>query len=251
MKMKTGLLYGIVACSKTRVRCIFCGVFIPKASRCIEQHTNGIRHKENVELMNENGITFIDDALHCKPCNRSLPHEESVMMHIDCEDHSNWMAAMEDLVDGEFITLDAYLCCEKDDVFCEVCNSNIECSLQSIEEHVNHINHRSNITDRLKPLNGIFPVSNDHEVWCKVCDAYIENTVPSILNHIDDDEQHMEWFTIIEDLIENQEISIESYLSSEHEETAYCKKCHMEVLCTAQNISSHVHSEAHLNQFGL
>ena len=249
--MKTGLLYGVVACSKTRVRCVFCGVYIPKANKCIEQHTNGAKHKENIELMNENGIHFSNDILHCKPCNKNLPDDESVTKHIESDDHANWMAAMDDLVDGEFITLDAFLSCEKDEVFCEVCNSSVNCSLQSIEEHVNHINHRANITMRLKPLNGIFPVDNEDEVWCKVCDAYIDNTVQSVLSHIDDDEQHMEWFSEIEDLIENQEVSIESYLANEHESFAYCNKCQMEVTCNAQSIESHVHSEAHLNQFGL
>lgn len=249
--MKTGLMYGIVGCSKTRVRCTFCGVFIPKASKCIEQHINGSKHKENMNLMNENGLTFINDALYCKPCKRSLPHEESVLIHIDSEDHSNWMAAVDDLVDGEFITLEAYLSCEKDEGYCEVCNTNFECSLQNIEEHVNHINHRTNITERLKPLNGIFPVDNDEEVWCKVCDVYIDNNVQSILSHIDDDDQHMEWFTQIEDLIEEQEVTIESFLVNEYEKNAYCKKCHMEILCEAQSIQSHVHSDAHLNRFGL
>lgn len=249
--MKSGLFFGVVASSKTRVRCIFCGVFIPKASKCIEQHLNGARHKENVELMNENGIAFISDTLHCKPCKRNLPHEESVLKHIDEEDHANWMAAMEDLIDGEFISIDDYLSSEKDFALCEVCNCNIDCSLPCIEEHVNHIDHRTNITERLKPLNGIFSVDDNEVVWCKVCDVYVDNTIHNILNHIDNDEQHMEWFAEIEDLIEDQELSLESYLANEHDTNAYCKKCHMEVLCTTQDIRSHVHSEAHLNQFGL
>ncbi|XP_026736316.1 uncharacterized protein LOC113499910 [Trichoplusia ni] len=249
--MKTGILYGIVASSKTRVRCVFCGVHIPKATRCIEQHSHGAKHKENIDLMNENGIWFENETLLCKPCNRIIPNEESVIRHIDGDDHANWMAAVEDLVDGEFITLEAFLSCEKDEVFCEVCHCEVLCTLQSIEEHVNHLSHRSKITDRLRPLNGIFPVENEDEVWCKVCDIYIDSSVPSILSHIDDDEQHMEWFAEIEDLIESQEVSIEAYLANEHEKFAYCSKCHTEIPCNAQSLESHVHSVVHLDRFGL
>lgn len=249
--MKTGLSYGIVGNSKTRVRCLFCGVYIPKATKCIEQHTNGAKHKENIRLMNENGLSFSNDLLRCKPCMRNLPEDECVLNHIEGEDHSNWMAAMDDLTEGEFISVDAYLSGEKDEGFCDVCNSNVNCSLQSIEEHVNHISHRAKISERLKPLNGIFPVENDEEVWCKVCDVYIDNTVQSILSHIDDDEGHMTWFMEIEDLIEDQEVSIRNYLANEHEIYAYCNKCEMEVTCNAQHIESHVHSEAHLEMFGL
>lgn len=249
--MKSALLYGIVAGSKTRVYCIFCGVYIPKASKCIEQHLNGGRHKEHMEVMRENGIIYNDGALYCRPCKLSLPHEISVIKHLDNENHSNWMAAMDDLVDGEFITLDRYLSSEQEDVTCEVCNINIECTLQSIEAHVNDISHRANIAERLKPLNGIFPVDNGDEVWCKVCDTYIENTIRGILSHIDDDAQHMEWFTEIEDLIEEQEVSLESYLANEHEMNVFCKKCHTEVLCTMQTIQAHVNSDAHLMNFGL
>lgn len=247
--MKTSLLYGIVADenSKTRVRCVFCGVYIPKANKCIEQHTNGTRHKENIELMSENGMNFNNDVLYCKPCKRTLNEDESVTKHIDGDDHANWMTAMEDLVDGEFISLDPYLSGEKDDVFCEVCNGSIECTPLNIEEHVNDFNHRANVCEKLKPLNGIFSVENNDEVWCKICNMYLENTVKSILEHIDDDEQHMEWFAEIEDLIDNQEISIDGYLSNEHEGNAYCNKCHMEFGCNVLSIEEHISTDTHLS----
>lgn len=247
--MKTSSLYGIVAdaSSKTRVRCVFCGVYIPKANKCIEQHTNGTKHKENIELMKENGISFNNEVLYCKPCKHTLAEDESVTKHIDTDDHANWMTAIEDLVDGEFITLEPYLASEKDNVFCEVCNSNLDCALEILEEHVNSFNHRSNVCDKLKPLNGIFPVDNNDEVWCKICDTYIENTVQSILDHIDDDEQHTDWFTEIEYLIEDQEVSIEGYLSNEHENNAFCNKCQIEIICNAQSIEDHIDSESHIN----
>ncbi|KAL0853187.1 hypothetical protein ABMA27_012944 [Loxostege sticticalis] len=247
--MKTGLLYGIVASSKTRVRCVFCGVFIPKANKCIEQHTNGAKHKENIELMTENGISFANDMLYCKPCRTELSEEESVTKHIESDGHANWVAAMEDLIDGEFISLDPYLNSDKEDVYCEVCHSSLQCTLQNIEAHVNGINHRTNITERLKPLNGIFPVDNDDEVWCKVCNVFIDNTARSILDHIDDDDEHMEWFAEIEDLIEEQDVSIESFLANEYEHNAFCNRCHLEISCNPQTIEAHVNSDAHLSHF--
>ncbi|XP_030040215.1 uncharacterized protein LOC115455660 [Manduca sexta] len=250
--MKTTRTYGIVACSKTRVRCVFCGVHIPKANRCIEQHTNGAKHKENIQLMSENGISFEDDVLFCRPCNKTITGEDnSVLKHIDGDDHGNFMAALDDLTDGEFITLDQYLACESDCVYCEVCVSDILCSLETIQEHVNGMLHRAKIVERLKPLNGIFPVANNDELWCKVCDEYIENTVQGVLDHIDDDDDHMDWFTKIEDLIENHEVTIESYLMNEHELNAYCNKCEVHILCAELPIQSHVHSDSHLNRFGL
>lgn len=247
--MKTSFLYGIVAdvSSKTRVRCVFCGVYIPKANKCIEQHTNGTKHKENIELLTENGMSFNNEVLYCKPCKHTLAEDESVSKHIDGEDHANWMTAIEDLVDGEFISLEPYLASEKDNVLCEVCNSNIDCTLQILEEHVNSFNHRDNVCAKLKPLNGIFPVDNNDEVWCKICDSYIENTVESILAHIDEDEQHIDWFAEVEDLIEDQDVFIESYLSNEHENNAYCNKCQVEIICNAQSIEDHINTESHLN----
>ncbi|XP_049878509.1 uncharacterized protein LOC126375564 [Pectinophora gossypiella] len=249
--MKTSLLYGILADanSKTRVRCVFCGVYIPKASKCIEQHTNGTKHKENIELMATNGISFNNDVLYCKPCKHTLTEDESVSKHIDGDDHANWMTAIEDLVDGEFISLEPYLSGEKDEVYCEVCNTTIDCALLNIEEHVNSFNHRANVCDKLKPLNGIFPVENNDEVWCKVCDIYLENTVKGILEHIDDDEQHVDWFSEMEDLIEDHEISIEDYLTNEHENNAFCNTCQIEIICNAQSIEDHINSDSHLSHF--
>ncbi|XP_063366416.1 uncharacterized protein LOC134654885 [Cydia amplana] len=247
--MKTGLHTGIVVGSKTRVRCIYCDVFIPKANKCIEQHTNGVKHKENIELTSENGISLINEVLHCKPCQVNLTEGESVSKHIDGDSHANWMAAIEDLVDGEFINIDDYLSCDRDDVTCEVCDITLSCTLESIQEHVNSFNHRAKTVDRLKPLNGIFRVDNDAEVWCKICDAYIDNTVQGVLDHIDDNESHMQWFTDIEDLIEDQDISIEEYLANEHELNAFCNKCNVHIPCTVNKIEEHVYSESHLNQF--
>ncbi|CAH0397122.1 unnamed protein product [Chilo suppressalis] len=247
--MKTGFLYGIVASSKTRVRCLFCGVHIPKANKCIEQHTNGARHKENVELMTENGITFKNNILYCKPCKLELSLEDSMMQHIDGDSHSNWIVAMEDLIDGEFISIEPYLTSEKEDAYCEVCHSPFQCTLQNIESHVNGINHRTNITEHLKPLNGIFPVENDDEVWCKICNTFIDNSPQSILEHIDDDEQHMFWFSSIEDLIEEQDITIKSFLANEFDNNAYCNRCHQEINCNTKSLEDHINSEAHLTHF--
>ncbi|CAG9782557.1 unnamed protein product [Diatraea saccharalis] len=247
--MKTGFLYGIVACSKTRVRCVLCGVHIPKANKCIEQHTNGAKHKENVELMTENGITFKDNKLYCKPCMLELSLEDSVIGHTEAESHLNWMAAMEDLIDGEYISIEPFLASEKDDALCEVCHSTFQCTLQNIESHVNSINHRTSISEYLKPLNGIFPVENDDELWCKICNTFIENTATGILEHIDNDEQHMYWFTTIEDLIEEQDITIKSFLANEFDNNAYCNKCHLEINCNARSLEDHINSDIHLSHF--
>ncbi|GBP71227.1 hypothetical protein EVAR_44865_1 [Eumeta japonica] len=246
--MKTGFLYGILANSKTRVRCVFCGVYIPKANKCIEQHVNGFKHKENIEQMSENGISFNDDILYCKACKVNLGEEESVQKHTDGDNHANWMAAMEDLADGEFIALDAYLAADKDadEVRCEACDITIVCSLHGLEEHVNGFSHRTNVAEKLKPLNGIFPVDNDDEVWCKICDAYIDNTVQSILEHIDDDPQHVSWFDEIEPLIQDQDITIDEFLSNPDEDRAICNKCNVQLPCDAQNIEDHINSETHL-----
>lgn len=247
--MKTGPLYGILAKSKTRMRCVFCGVYIPKANKCIEEHTNGTKHKENIDQMAENGMIYNNEQLYCKPCNVNLSEEDSVASHIESDDHANWMAAVDNLIEGEFINVDSYLASESEDVYCEVCNCNINCSLQNIETHVNDILHRSNVAEKLKPLNGIFRVDNDDELWCKLCDEYIENTARSVLEHIDDSPEHMEWFIHIEDLIDGQEVSIQDFLKNEHEKNAFCNKCQVEIICNARSIEDHVHSEAHLNQF--
>jgi hypothetical protein len=228
---------------------VFCGVHIPKANRCIEQHTNGAKHKDNVELMKANGVRYNNDTLFCKPCKMALSLEDSVLKHIESDGHSNWIAAMEDLTDGEFINMEPFLTSDEDDVHCEVCRLSFHCSLQNIEAHVNGINHRTNITERLKPMNGIFPVDNDDEVWCKVCNVYIDNTARSILDHIDDDDQHMQWFASIEDITHEQSVTFESYLVNEFDLNAYCNKCHVEIPCNIQSLENHVTSENHLNHF--
>ncbi|KAI5639799.1 hypothetical protein NE865_07699 [Phthorimaea operculella] len=250
--MKTGVTYGIVpdASSSNRVRCVFCGVFIPKSNKCIEQHTNGTKHKENIDLLSENGIRFKDQVLYCRLCSHTLLDDESVSKHIDCDVHANWMTAMEDLVDGEFINLEPYLSCEKDDVTCEVCNKSIKCSPQKIEEHVNCFSHRANVCEKLKPLNGIFPVENTEELWCKICDAYIKNTVAAVLQHIDDDEQHVDWFDDMEDVIDDHDISFENYLANEHETKAYCSSCQAEINCDSESIAYHIASQSHMSNFG-
>ncbi|XP_041969773.1 uncharacterized protein LOC121726456 [Aricia agestis] len=247
--MKTGLLYGIVASSKTRVRCIFCGVFIPKASKCIEEHASGTKHKENIQQMSENGITCNDKELYCQPCDYYFTEDDSVVSHLDGDDHENWMVALYDLIDGEFINVDAFLACESKEAHCDVCKLNIHCSLLNVEEHVNAMSHRINVCEELKPSNAIFRVEDDTELWCKLCDAYIDNTITSVMKHVDDDEEHVGWFAEIEELIEGHDISIENFLKNEHEKYAFCNKCQMEVICDTQNIQSHVDSESHLNQF--
>lgn len=245
--MKTGL-YGIVASSKTRVRCVFCGVHIPKATKCIEQHTNGMKHQENIELLVGTGISFKDGILHCKPCKCVLAEDESVVSHIEGDHHATWMAAIEDLIEGEFINLDPYLNSPTEkDVKCEVCKCSIICTLLALELHVNSFDHRAKLAEKLKPLNGILPVDNDVEVWCKVCNIYIENTVDDIMAHIDDNEEHTVWFSEIEDLIEDQDISIEDYLTNEHQNKAFCSKCNVPIVCTTERIADHVNSDVHLN----
>ncbi|XP_059061062.1 uncharacterized protein LOC131853975 [Achroia grisella] len=245
--MKKG--YGIIPSSKTRVRCLFCGVHIPKANRCIDQHTNGAKHKENVMLKMENGLDILNENLYCKPCNQVVDEDGSVADHIDTESHCNWRAAMEDLTEGEFIKLESYLSSERDDVRCDACSVDLSSSLHVIEKHVNSVKHRNRVVERLKPLNGIFSIENDDEVFCKICNIYIENTIGSVLQHIDDDEEHVVWLAEIDDLIDGQDVSIDRYLANEYEINAFCKKCEMDILCDAQNIESHVHSEDHLNRF--
>ncbi|XP_026751689.1 uncharacterized protein LOC113512107 [Galleria mellonella] len=241
--------FGIIPSSKTLVRCIFCGVHLPKANRCIEQHTNGAKHKENLMLMRENAIYLLNEDLYCKPCNRIVNDNFSVPGHVETESHSNWKVAIEDLTEGEFIKLEPYLSSERDDVHCEVCNLDIDSNLHIIEKHVNSTKHRNNVVERLKPLNGLFPVENDDEVFCKICNMYIDNTTRAVLEHIDDDEEHVAWLTEIEDLIEGHDVSIEHYLANDFEVNAYCKKCKMDIICDVENIESHVHSEDHLNKF--
>ncbi|CAG9571857.1 unnamed protein product [Danaus chrysippus] len=245
--MKTGLLYGIVANSKTRMRCVFCGVYIPKATKCIEEHTNGTKHKENIEQMAENGISFnhYDDQLYCKPCNINLGEEESVPSHLESDTHANWMAAMDDLIEGEFINVDAYLAGESEDVYCEVCNCKITCVLSNIEEHVNDILHRSNVAEKLKPSNGIFPTEKDDELWCKVCNQPIENTARSLLSHIDDNFVHVMWLMEMQDLIETHEISVQDYLKCKEEKNAYCNRCQVEIPCNIQSIEDHIANGEH------
>ncbi|XP_028043190.1 uncharacterized protein LOC114252762 [Bombyx mandarina] len=245
--MKTGVAYGIVASSKTRVRCVFCGVHIPKATKCIEQHTNGVKHRENIELMNENAIALISDALYCRPCMINIPEDYSITKHIEMEDHANWIAAIDDLTDGEFISIDSYLCSETDNVHCEVCSMNIVCTLQNIQNHVNEFSHRANIMERLKPLNAVFCSDDNEDAWCKLCDVYIVNTVQSILEHIDDDEEHIQLLARLEDIAEVHNLNIDSYLMNEHENNAFCNKCNIEIVCNVENIEEHINSNSHLN----
>lgn len=250
--MKTGLLYGIVPDTSTRVKCVFCGVFLPKASKSLEEHANGAKHKENMDLMAEHGISFNDiDHVYCKVCKEVLDAEVSVSKHIADVTHANWMATMEDLVDGEFIDLESYLSSEKnkEDVHCEACQCALHCNLAFIENHVNSLNHRTNVVEKLKPLNGIFKVDNDYEVWCKICNDYIENTVQDITNHIDQDDDHVDWFNDIEDIINGHDIVIKDYLTIEHENKARCNKCNVFIPCNLQSLEDHIITENHLNQF--
>ncbi|CAH0719061.1 unnamed protein product, partial [Brenthis ino] len=247
--MKTGLLYGIVASSKTRMRCVFCGVYIPKANKCIEEHTNGTKHKECIDQMAEHGIIYNNEELYCRPCDLHFGEEDSVASHLENDDHANWIATVDDLIEGEFINVISYMASESDEVTCEVCNCNMYCTLQIIEEHVNEIAHRNNVAEKLRPLNGIFPVENEDEMWCKVCDEYFENSAKGILQHIDESQTHVDWFMKLVNLIQAQDVSVQDFLRLEHEKNAYCNVCQMEVTCELQSIEEHVYSDAHLNQF--
>lgn len=246
----SGPLTGILPSSKTRVRCLYCGVHIPKAEKCIEQHVNGSRHEDNMQLVFTSGIIFKDDVLHCKPCNRELTEEESVLEHTLSDDHANWMATVEDLIDGEFINLESYLetDIENEKIYCDVCKCSFVCTLASLEQHVNSYDHRSELVDKLMPLNGVFPVEGDDEVWCKVCNVNFENRVQKILDHIDDD-LHSEWFAEMDDLIEHHEVTMQGFLTEKDQKMAYCHKCAVSIICNNIAIQSHVNSDLHLSQF--
>lgn len=249
--MKTGH-NGIVNDAQGRVKCVFCVVQIPKAFSCIEQHIHGSKHKETLEIMTDNGIFHNEDnTMYCKPCKTILNNDESASQHVDGDQHSNWIAAIEDLIGGEFINLDSYLCSAKyeEDIRCDLCETAFPFTLALLEKHVNSHDHRVHLAEKLKTLNGIFPVENGEEVWCKLCDVYIENKVQAILDHIDDDELHMKWFASMDDIIEDHDISLDEFLSEEHHTTAECGKCNMEIDCTTENLEDHIFSETHLNQF--
>lgn len=244
MKIGPNLGNGIVEKSKTRVSCIFCGVCIPKAPKCIEQHTNGSKHQENMELMLENGIKFVGTGLECKICKRALAEDESVTKHIETADHANWMAAAENLTDGEYIQLDDFLSTDQEDVFCEVCQCSFVCTLPALETHANSLDHRTKLANKLKSLNGLFAVQNADELWCKVCNDYIENSTDGILDHIGEYE-HIEFINQLEFLIENNDITIDEYLSNEFKDKAFCTRCNVEIPCTPESIESHIFSDEH------
>lgn len=244
-------IHGIAPNSKTRVRCVFCGVFIPKAKKCIEQHASGAQHKGNIKQISENGVSFTNNILHCKPCNMNLPEGQSGIDHIDGDRHCNSMEALHSLVTGACISIEKYLSSESDDVYCYVCSVNVNPSLENIEEHIDSLPHIQNIVDCLKPINGIFSVENKDDVWCKICDVYIEDNVEGVISHMNDYEQHMEWLTEIEDIIEGHDVSIEGYLEQKLETNVFCNKCQMQIPCNARAIRNHVNSDAHLSQFDL
>lgn len=247
--MKTGLLYGVVANSKTRMRCVFCGVFIPKANKCIEEHINGTKHKEYIDIMAEHGLIYDNEQLYCRPCDLYFGEEDSIASHIETEDHANWIAAIDDLIEGEFINVHAYLACESDEINCEACQFKMYCTLQNIEDHVNQMTHRNNVAAKLRPINGIFAGDDDEEAWCKVCDEYVINSARGILQHIDESQSHIDWFMELIDLISAQDVSVQDFLRLEDERNAYCNKCQKEIPCNMQSIEEHVHSDAHLNKF--
>ncbi|XP_072945336.1 uncharacterized protein [Epargyreus clarus] len=241
--MITGICYGIVASTKTRVRCVFCGVYIPKASKCIEEHINGAKHKENMELVYENGISYDSSrGLYCKLCATSF--EGSIVQHLEMDDHANYIATLEDLTDGEYIHVDAFLAGQTDVAFCSTCQVTIPCTLHNIEAHVNEDFH---IMETLKPLNGLFSVDNPLELWCKVCDVYIDNTTPGVLEHSEDDDHHVNWFKKMEPYTANNGISIGNYLTHEFENKVYCLRCKAEILCNTESIDYHIQTDAHMS----
>ncbi|KAI8440917.1 hypothetical protein MSG28_009215 [Choristoneura fumiferana] len=244
--MKTDLLYGIVASSKTRVRCIFCGVHIPKAKKCIEQHTNGSKHKENISLMTQEGIKEDNGVLHCRICSMELMENESLIEHVDF--HSSYVDALFDYKEDDFINSDLYLAYESDYISCEVCNISFDFSFDNIQNHVEQVDHETNVIERLKPQNGMFRVDNDYEVWCKLCNTYVENTVREIRDHTYD-EIHQLWFTDLLDLIDEQDVSLDDYLANEHEMHAFCNKCQIQIPCNKAKLEEHVYSDSHLEQF--
>lgn len=241
--MKTGLPYGIINHCNSNLKCVFCGVIISKSSNEIDEHVGDSIHKENIENMEDQGISYNDiDTVYCKPCKRNLGESESVSDHVESDDHANWVTTVDELVDGEFINILEYLGAEKnnENVTCDACNHSIVCTLENIELHVNSFNHRANVLEQLKPLNGIFNANNDEEVWCKICDIYIDNTVQSIFSHIDDDGEHLESLGSLEDVISGQNISIKDYLSVENEQKAQCNMCNIEVLCDLSSLQEHI-----------
>lgn len=248
--MKTGLPYGVINCNSNQtVRCVFCGTTITKTDKHIEEHVAGTKHKDNKEKIETEGISFNDiDTVYCKPCNRNLAEDESIIAHMKTEDHANWITTMDELLESEYMDISKYLKTDKsiENIYCFACKTNLVCTMENVQLHVNDFNHRSNVVEMLKPLNAIFRVDNEEEVWCKICDVYIENTVQSIFDHIDDDDDHNVWMDTVQDLIANQEISIVSYLKNEHEHNARCHECNMDIACDIESLRGHVFS-LHIN----
>lgn len=254
--MKTGLPFGLVAENSEDIsagaRCLYCAIIVSRSGTAIEDHVRSARHRKNERISQENGLRCGEDGLlHCKPCGTTLPNDSSATTHVSIDSHTTWIAAMEDLADGEFLDLTTFLDPdhEGNDMPCEACRCGVPSSLASVQNHVNSPVHRENVLTKLKPLNAIFDLEGNEEVWCKICDEYIENDPESIYFHIDEAENHSDWLAQVEDLVADHDIDIENYLAYQHEDRAYCNKCNIHIPCNLKSLEDHIITETHLNTF--
>lgn len=235
--------------SRGRVQCTLCNVLVSDNDRCIETHIDGERHRGwyLTRLMIRNNIRAStdddDDEVFCVICEESISNDlETVQYHLE---NSASHEEIRNLIVGEFLKLPVNNTDKPSLVRCTICLCYIGFSYYDIETHIDGRKHRLARAIAVKPLNGIFSVTNDDDkLWCKVCDEYIDNCVGDILDHVDEDETHQINF---DEITFDDDICIEDYLTNVHQDKAFCKECNVWVPCNEYNLREHVEGNRHNN----
>lgn len=234
------------------MKCTLCQVFIPNHERVIETHVDGGPHSNRYlkRLQTQNNIVVNEyedcDQVVCVICDQYFSNSNdisSVQQHIATDQHKRSMEEVQDAIEGHFMDLPVD---GSRQVHCTICKSKVGFTLSCIEEHTDGGRHRKALAVAVQKYNGIFEYEiTDEELWCKICDISIDNDVDSILDHVDNDADHIAKCEELENLVEDEEISIEKYLSDVGTHSAHCKRCDVDVPCNVYNLKQHIEGTRH------
>lgn len=242
------------------VVCFICKVYIPRVpnSRKKEimlEHKSSGRHVQTLKIVKHNSIcvdySSKDVQLLCKICNRNLDFSEHVAVHVKDARHRAWLEEIYGvcflrtlLVNVNVISIEKFLACSSEFAFCNICNLEIECTLQKIIMHITEKSHRKQFLDVLLPYSGVFPIEDNKVMWCKVCDLRMNNHFEDVLIHLCGNQAHGQWFHDIE-MKRQQDISSMDFLTNVDEMRVLCTRCDLKLRIDFRNITTHVHSETH------
>ncbi|CAG9136166.1 unnamed protein product [Plutella xylostella] len=243
----------IVQHSRSHVKCNLCNVFLTSNDQNIETHVEGRTHSAHYYLTRlkiQNNIVVYEcedhDKLRCVICDEYFSYSDdidSVTEHIESYEHEHAMGEIDQAISGQYLNLPVV---GSRPVHCTICDCKVGFTLNCITEHTEGFRHRRALADQLRKDNGIFKyANNDDDLWCKICNVVIDNDLDSILDHVNNDADHESILEELENVVEDEDISLEKFLSELNEDKAYCKTCEVYVPCNVHNLTEHIEGCRH------